>query len=271
MTDVRGQICLVTGAASGIGRLLALELAGRGAQLVLWDLDEARLAPVVDEIRRRPGGEAWGFACDVADRSSVARVAARVRAEIGDPAVVVNNAGVVSGMRLVDLPSEKIEQVFGVNVLALYWVTKEFLPAMIQRDHGHVVTVASAAGMVGVARQSDYSASKHAAVGFDESLRVELRRMRSHVRTTVVCPYYIDTGMFEGVKTRVPFLLPILQQDKVAARMARAIDHDRAVVVMPPILRLLPVLRLLPARAFDTVMNLFGVNVSMDEFVGHPS
>jgi all-trans-retinol dehydrogenase (NAD+) len=269
MTDVRGQICLVTGAASGIGRLLALELARRGAQLVLWDLDEARLVPLVEEIRRLPDGEAWSFACDVADRTSVARAAARVRAEIGDPAVVVNNAGVVSGMHLVDLPPEKIEQTFRVNVLALYWVTKEFLPAMVQRDQGHVVTVASAAGLVGVARQSDYSASKHAAVGFDESLRVELHRLGSHVRTTAVCPYYIDTGMFSGVKTRVPFLLPILKPDKVAAKMARAIEHDRPVLVMPPILRLLPVLRLLPARAFDRVMDLFGVNVSMDDFVGH--
>jgi all-trans-retinol dehydrogenase (NAD+) len=269
MTDVRGQICLVTGAASGIGRLLALELARRGAHLVLWDLDEARLAPLVDEVRRLPDGEAWSFACDVADRASVARVAARVRAEIGDPAVVVNNAGVVSGMRLVELPPEKIEQTFRVNVLALYWVTKEFLPAMVERDQGHVVTVASAAGLVGVSRQSDYSASKHAAVGFDESLRVELHRMGSHVRTTVVCPYYIDTGMFRGVKTRVPWLLPILQPDKVAEKMARAIAHDRPVLVMPPILRLLPVLRLLPTRAFDRLMDLFGVNVSMDDFVGH--
>jgi all-trans-retinol dehydrogenase (NAD+) len=131
----------------------------------------------------------------------VERIADQVRGEVGDPIVVVNNAGVVSGQHLIDLAPEQIERTFAVNVLALYWVTKAFLPAMLANGEGHVVTVASAAGLIGVAKQTDYSASKHAAVGFDESLRMELRRMGSRLRTTVVCPYYIDTGMFEGASS----------------------------------------------------------------------
>lgn len=268
MTNVNGRICLVTGAASGIGRLLSLELADRGADLVLWDMDADRLDTVVDEVRARRGGKAWGFRCDVSDRAMVERIADQVRAEVGDPIVVVNNAGVVSGQRLVDLAPEQIERTFAVNVLALYWVTKAFLPAMLAHGEGHVVTVASAAGLVGVAKQTDYSASKHAAVGFDESLRMELRRMGSRLRTTVVCPYYIDTGMFEGVKTKQPFLLPILKQDKVARKIACAIERDRRTVILPPFIRLLPVTRVLPVPLFDRLMDLFGVNQSMDEFVG---
>ncbi|MBK9178393.1 MAG: SDR family oxidoreductase [Acidimicrobiales bacterium] len=268
MTNVNGRICLVTGAASGIGRLLSFELADRGARVILWDLDADRLETVVEQVRARRGGEAWGFRCDVTDRAMVQRVADQVRAEVGDPMVVVNNAGVVSGERLVDLAPEKIERTFAVNVLALYWVTKAFLPAMLAYGEGHVVTVASAAGLVGVAKQTDYSASKHAAVGFDESLRMELRRMRSRVRTTVVCPYYIDTGMFEGVKTKVPFLLPILKQEEVARKMARAIERDRRTVVLPPFVRVVPVTRVLPVAVFDRLMDLFGVNQSMDDFVG---
>jgi all-trans-retinol dehydrogenase (NAD+) len=131
-----------------------------------------------------------------------------------------------------------------------------------------VVTIASAAGLVGVAKQTDYSASKHAAVGFDESLRVELHQYAPGVRTTVVCPYYIDTGMFEGVKTRIPFLLPILSQEKVVRRIARAIEKNHRVVIMPPFIRLLPVTRALPTPVFDRLMDLFGVNVSMADFVG---
>src|SRR5579875_1960303 len=161
-----------------------------------------------------------------------------------------------------------IRHTFDVNVLALFWVTRAFLPAMIEAGRGHIVTIASAAGLVGVARQTDYSASKHAAVGFDESLRAELRQSAPRVRTTVVCPYYVDTGMFEGVRTRVPLLLPILKQEDVAVRIADAIAKDREILVLPPIVRLIPALRLLPPAAFDWIMDLFGVNVSMDHFVG---
>lgn len=269
MTDVRGRIALITGAAAGIGRLLSSELAARGAIPVLWDLDEERLGPALEELRAVTGGRARGYACDVRDPDAVYGTAERVRSEVGDPDVVVNNAGVVSGARLLDLTDEEIRRTFEVNVLSLYWVTKAFLPAMVARNRGHIVTMASAAGLVGVSRQTDYSASKHAAVGFDESLRVELRRVAPGVTTTVVCPYYIDTGMFEGVRTRFPRLLPILQPDDVAHKIADAIEHDRPFIALPPIVRLLPALRVLPPRAFDRMMDLFGINVSMESFVGH--
>ncbi|HXX90808.1 MAG TPA: SDR family oxidoreductase [Acidimicrobiales bacterium] len=269
MTALPGRIALITGAAAGIGRLLASELARRGATPVLWDLDGDRLAAALDVVRAVGGGAPSGYVCDVGDRDAVYEAAARVRSEVGDPDVVVNNAGVVSGARLLDLPDEQIRRTFEVNVLAHYWVTKAFLPAMVERNRGHIVTVASAAGLVGVARQTDYSASKHAVVGFDESLRAELRQVAPGVMTTVVCPYYVDTGMFEGVRTRVPFLLPILQPADVARKIADAVERDRRSVVLPPAVRLVPILRVLPPRAFDWVMDLLGVNVSMDQFTGH--
>jgi all-trans-retinol dehydrogenase (NAD+) len=139
---------------------------------------------------------------------------------------------------------------------------------MIRRGRGHIVTIASAAGLVGVARQADYSASKHAAVGFDESLRAELRRAAPFVKTTVVCPYYIDTGMFTGVKSRFPRLLPILHEQKVADRVLRAIRRNERRVLMPPLVRLLPAMRLLPAPLFDRVVDLFGLNSGMEGFTG---
>jgi all-trans-retinol dehydrogenase (NAD+) len=268
MTDVDGRVALITGAASGIGRLLAGELARRGAHLVLWDLTEDRLDPVRNELAKESGHEPACYGCDVADRHEVAETARRVQSDVGDVDVLVNNAGVVSGRHLVDLPDDKIEQTFAVNVLALYWTTKAFLPAMIRRERGHLVTIASAAALVGVAKQTDYSASKHAAFGFDESLRVELRRTAPKLVTTVVCPFYINTGMFEGVKTRFPRLLPILEQEVVARKIALAVERDRRVLIMPPLVRLLPAMRILPPRAFDATMSLFGVNRTMDDFVG---
>lgn len=269
MTDVHGELVVITGGASGIGLSLALELARRGAVPVLWDRDASALDRALELLAAPARGQSRGYLCDVRDLDSVNDAASRTRADLGDPMIVVNNAGVVSGATLLDLSPDAIRRTFEVNVLGLFWVTRAVLPAMIQARRGHIVTLASAAGLVGVARQTDYSASKHAAVGFDESLRVELHRLAPRVRTTVVCPYYVDTGMFEGVRTRVPQLLPIMRADQVAHRIAEAIARNRRVLVLPPIVRLLPVLRALPPSVFDRIMDLFGVNRSMDGFLGH--
>ena len=130
------------------------------------------------------------------------------------------------------------------------------------------MTIASASALIGVARLSDYAASKWAAMGFDESLRAELRKTAPAIRTTVVCPYYIDTGMFRGVKSRFPLLLPILREDDVAARIVRAIQREQRQLMLPPLVRLVPLLRILPVGAFDWVASFLGINASMDAFEG---
>jgi len=269
MTEIPGKVALVTGGAGGLGRLMAVKLARRGARVVIYDLDEGAVERAVGEIGARGGGEAHGYVCDVSDREAVYETAERVRGEVGDVDILVNNAGVVTGRRLLEAPDEQIERVFRVNALALYWVTKSFLPRMIERDSGHIVTIASAAGLVGVSKQTDYSASKHAAIGFMESLRVELKRYGHRgVRTTIVNPYYIDTGMFRGVRTRFPRVLPILDPDRVAGKVVRMIERNRQEIKMPLIVTTVPALHVLPADVLDWIMDFFGVNHSMDEFVG---
>jgi all-trans-retinol dehydrogenase (NAD+) len=265
MTRLDGSTMLVTGAARGLGRQLAMQGSQRGARIVAWDLDEPGLDKLAAELGDRL------VTRSVVDVTDIESVAAGVDA-LPDGAdsidIVVNNAGVVSGARLVDLEPAQIERTFAVNVLALYWVTKAFLPSMVRRDRGHVVTMASAAGLVGVARQTDYSASKHAAVGFMESLRAELRRDKVKVATTTVCPFYIDTGMFKGAKSKVPWLLPILHEPDVATKILNAVERDKPMLHLPPLVATLPVNRILPVRALDWVMDLLGVNRSMDDFVG---
>ncbi len=269
MTTLAGKTALITGGASGLGRLLGAELARRGSRVILWDIDEDRLHSTVEEIRGMPGARCSGYLCDVSDAHAVRDTADQVVSDVSEVDVLVNNAGIVTGAPFLELPDESIEATFRINVFPLFWVTKAFLPGMVAQGRGHVVTIASAAGLVGVARQTDYSASKHAAVGFDESLRVELARLAPAIRTTVVCPFYIDTGMFEGVRTRFRRLLPILQAEEAARRIVIAIEKDRRRLIMPAIVRLVPVLQALPPPVFDGVMDLFGVNESMDEFVGH--
>jgi all-trans-retinol dehydrogenase (NAD+) len=263
-TAIRGSRVLVTGGGRGLGRRIALRAAARGAaEVVVWDVDTARAQEVADEIsahRRRTSVAT----VDITDPAAVTAAAAGT----GDVDVVVNCAGVVTGRRLVDADEAAIRRTFEVNTLALYWVTRAFLPGMVARDRGTVVTIASAAGMVGVARQTDYSASKFAAVGFTESLRAELRGERSRVRTLLVCPYYIDTGMFDGVRTRVPWLLPILREDDVARTVVEGIERGRSQIVLPPAVWLVPGLRLLGTRGFDALVDVLGINHTMDHFVG---
>jgi all-trans-retinol dehydrogenase (NAD+) len=264
MSDIAGRHVLITGGASGIGRLMALRLAARGAHLTLWDLNREALDRVVDEI----GARARGRICDVADRERVYATAAESAAAGGPVDILINNAGIVSGADFVNLSDAKIEATFAINVLALFWTCKAFLPAMIERNRGHIVTIASASALVGVARLADYSASKWAAMGFDESLRAELRTSAPGVVTTVVCPYYIDTGMFRGVRSRFPALLPILKEADVAERIVRAIETDRRRLVMPWLCHFVPLLRVLPVGLFDAITDFLGVNASMQEFTG---
>jgi all-trans-retinol dehydrogenase (NAD+) len=271
MSEITSRNILITGGASGIGRRTALALARLGGRLLIWDINQESLDNVLADLKTAGCRDPRGYLCDVSERRMVYEVAERVRSEVGRVDVVINNAGIVSGKPFLELPDEKIEATFRINTLALFWTAKAFLPDMIARDSGHVVTVASASGYVGVARLADYAASKWAAVAFDESLRVELKKNGSRIQTTVVCPYYVNTGMFRGVRSRFPRLLPILEEDQVAARIVRAIRRNQRRVVLPPFVNLLPMARVLPVRIFDALMTFLGVNSSMDEFVGRDS
>jgi all-trans-retinol dehydrogenase (NAD+) len=268
MTTITSKHVLVTGGASGLGRGLVMRCAALGATVSLLDVDEAGAVAAAAAAAAQGAGPAAGYACDVGDRDQVAAVAQRVQQAAGPVDILINNAGVVSGRPLLDLTDERIETTFRVNTLGLFWVTRAFLPAMVERGSGHVVVVASAAGLIGSPRQTDYSASKHAAVGFTEALRLELRRSAPTLRTTVVCPYYIDTGMFAGVKTRFPALLPILREEDVVAAIIDAVHFDRPQVQLPWIVRTLPAMRLLPVAVFDRLADFLGLTTAMDEFRG---
>ena len=258
---------LITGASSGIGRLLAQKIAARGAHVILWDIDEGGLHELAAGLQQ-PGHRASVYRVDVSDRQAVYRAAGQVLAEAGPVDVLINNAGVVSGAPVLEASDEQVERTFDVNILAHFWTVRAFLPAMVERNSGHIVTIASAGGLIGAPKLTDYCASKFAAVGFDESLRLELKRQGLDIRTTVVCPFYANTGMFEGVKTRFSWLLPILDPGYVAGRIVGAIERDRRRLIMPRFVHATPLLRILPVSWFDALIGFFGVSRSMDEFTG---
>ena len=260
---LNGTRSLITGGASGLGRQLAIQAAAKGSHIVIWDMNLDAAKKVVDEIKKS-GGSAEAHGVDITDREAVNKLAAKV----GAVDVLFNNAGVVSGDWFLDLDPTSIERTYRVNVLALYWMTQAFLPAMVQANSGCVVTISSASGLLGVAKLTDYAASKFAAFGFMESLRSELRMKGSAVNTLTVCPHYIGTGMFDGVRTKFPRLLPILDEAKVAAKILASVEKGKAQLVMPRFVNVIPVTRILPVRAFDVVTDFFGVNRTMDHFRG---
>lgn len=261
---LRGKNVLITGGGSGLGRSIALEAASRGAQVMIWDISEEAGEAVCTEIRRT-GGAARAMEVDVSDRSAVRLAASRCDAVD----VLINNAGVIVGKPLLETSEDEIAGTFDVNTLALYWVTRAFLGGMISRGHGTVVTISSASGLLGVAGQTDYAASKFAAFGFAEALRAEMRRNRTGVTSLTVCPSYVETGMSDGVSTRFSVLLPPLRAEKVARRIARSIEKRHTQLIMPALVRTLPVARAMHVRHFDRLMDLFGASRAMDTFRGH--
>ena len=204
--------------------------------------------------------------CDLRNRLQIEQKAAEVL-EAGPIDILVNNAGIVFGRSLLDLKPEQIESTFAVNSLALFWTTRSFLPEMLKRNSGHIVNIASAAGLVGASQLVDYCASKFAAVGFDESLRAELRQIKSKVRTTVVCPFVAETGMFHGVHRHFP-LLPILKPRKVVTKIIRSIEKNRRRLIMPRFVYTNYLCRMLPVGVYDWIGDVLGINKTMKGFIG---
>ncbi|CAE7239583.1 SDR16C5 [Symbiodinium sp. KB8] len=267
--SVAGEVVLITGAGSGIGRLMAHRFAGLGGRMVLWDINAVAVQAVAEELTSL-GHEAKAFTVDVADRTTVYKAAGEVLREFARVDILVNNAGIVSGKSFLDNDDEKVEKTFAVNTLAHFWSVKAFLPGMVDRNHGHIVTISSASSQSGVVGLSDYAASKWAAFGFDESLRLEFRKKGyTGLHTTCICPYYINTGMFEGVASRFSFLLPLLQPEFVADSVVTAVRRNTAVVMLPSLVWFTGTFRLLlPTSVYDSAMEFLGISASMDDFVG---
>ncbi len=189
---------LVTGAASGIGEATALAFAGQGAKVVLVDVDAAGLGRVAAAISSRGGGDAPTYVVDVASAAQVADLVARVTREHGLVDVLVNNAGVAVVAPFAETRPEDLEWIVGVNVWGALRLTRAWLPGMIARGSGHVVVVASLAGLVGAPGMVAYSTTKFALVGFAESLRLELDG--TGVGVTAVCPGYVRTNLSRATR-----------------------------------------------------------------------
>ncbi len=273
MESVRGSNVLVTGAAMGLGRLFAANAVREGAAaVVLWDADEVALRETAARLEAA-GGAVHYAVVDVASRSRVSEAAEQVRAEAGTVNVLFNNAGIVRGNSYFwENDPRDFTRTMEVNSIGPMLVAREFLPSMICSGKPcRLVNIASSAGLNAVPRMAAYAASKWAAIGFSDSVRLELEQAgHDHVKVTTVCPTYIDTGMFAGAKGIL--FTPMLKQGDVVDQTWAAMLAGRPFVVMPWTSRMNKVLTgVLPTRLRDVYLRRAGVYNSMDEFTGHQS
>lgn len=258
---------LITGAASGIGKRFAEMVSGStGITLVLWDRNPDTLVENIMDFPEKVDLITRGV--DVSDLEDVKTAADELNEKQIVPDIIVNCAGIVVGKMFHEHTPEETQNTIQINTVGSMWVVQMFISKMIERGSGHVVNLASASGYIGNPRMSVYAASKWAVIGWSESIRLELEKLKTGVQVTTVIPSYIKTGMFDGVKP--PLLVPLLETDQMVELMIKGVSKRKQTIQAPFMVRFVPLIKaLLPSGAFDWVAgNLLGVYQSMDSFKG---
>ncbi len=190
-----GKVAIVTGAASGIGKALSVALAGRGATVVLADIDEAGAKAAADEIGAGPPGRASGVALDVTDATAFSELVSGVVSDHGHLDLLFNNAGIGVSGEVSDLSLEHWKRVIDVNLRGVVHGIVAAYPTMVRQGRGHIVNTASLAGLIPAPMLTPYAMTKHGVVGLSTSLRAEAKR--HGVRVSAVCPGVIDTPLLD--------------------------------------------------------------------------
>ena len=277
MITFSGKNVVITGAASGIGRRLSEMFEDAGSRVFALDIDESGLSTLAKTRSNR----FFPVPCDLSSERSIVEAFQKVSLALqqsdsptgnGSSSIdiLINNAGIVYSGQIEDHTSDEIERTFAINVISHFYTLQAVLPEMKRNNSGHIVTIASAASFVGTPKLSAYSASKFALIGLEDSLRGEIKASGKQIRTTLVAPYFVNTGMFDGVRTRFSWLLPILDLEYVCKRIFKAIQKGKKRLIMPRFVYTVFPLRLHPVSQFDWLAEFFGITRSMTHFKGRP-
>jgi NAD(P)-dependent dehydrogenase (short-subunit alcohol dehydrogenase family) len=266
MKTFTGRVAAVTGAGSGIGRALSIDLAGRGAHLALSDIDEAGLAETVTRCEGS-GVKVTSQLVDVADRDAVYAWAANVVEDHGAVNLIFNNAGVALGSTVEAMSYDDFEWLMGINFWGVVHGTKAFLPYLKESGEGHIVNLSSVFGLISVPSQSAYNAAKFAVRGFTDSLRMELEIEGAPVSCTSVHPGGIKTNIARNARMDPSIStfgaepeaakrdfdrIAITSPAKAARQILAAVERDRRRVLVGPDAKVIDLLSRLPAALYQT-------------------
>ena len=258
---------LITGGASGIGKIMGRMALEKGAKcFIIWDINMVN----IDATRKELGkyGKVVGYMVDVSKNELVEDMYKKTVEDCGDIDILINCAGIITSNKTFDQQTpDEIVRTISINTIAPMFVARAVLPDMLRRNRGHLCTIASAGGMLSNPKMSVYAASKWGAIGWSDSVRIELQDMKSDVHMTTVAPYYINTGMFDGVKSSI---IPILKPEYVAKRIIRAIERNKMFRGIPFGFHFIRFWQfVLPTRIFDFFFGkVIGIYHAMDNFTG---
>ncbi|KAJ5086260.1 hypothetical protein NUU61_007567 [Penicillium alfredii] len=236
------ELVLLTGGCSGIGRQVMEDLARTGVRVVILDINEPTF--------QLPANVSF-YRANITSSENIADVAKTIRSNHGEPTVLINNAGVAYEGTILEKPEAKIRQTLDVNTFAHFLMVKEFLPAMVRANHGHIITVASMASFVGLAEMTDYCCSKASALAFHEGLRQELRFWYNapKVRTSVIHPMWVRTPMIKMLTDHEKhFRQPIMTVQVVSDAICKQVlTQNSGQIILPASQSVASTIRGMPA------------------------
>jgi short-subunit dehydrogenase len=227
MKNLEHKIVLITGGASGIGKIMVRLLLERKASVIIWDINQESIDKTITEFSTK--GEIFGYNVDVSNLKQIQETAKKVKSEIGIVDVLINNAGIIVGKYFSEHTTSDILKTMEINANAPMFITKEFINDMMHQNSGHICNIASSGGIVSNPKMSVYAASKWSLIGWSDSLRLEMKQLNKKVNITTIMPYYINTGMFDGVISKIP----ILEPEAAALTIVKAIEKNKKMITIP--------------------------------------
>jgi short-subunit dehydrogenase len=248
MTYWTNKVVMITGASSGLGRGMALEIAARGGHLGLLARREDLLNEIVDEAKKR-NVKAVAATADVRDAKAVREAADRFRKELGPIDIMIANAGIGTADHAASLTPEHAANVIGINVLGAVNSVAAVLPEMVERKQGRLVAISSLAAYRGLAKSAAYCASKAALSAYFESLRIDLRH--AGIGVTTIHPGFIKTDLTAGRHSKMPYLMEL---DDGVRRITTAIEKEKKTYAFPwQLATIVRATMMMPAAMYDWI------------------
>jgi short-subunit dehydrogenase len=263
---MKNKTVLITGGASGIGKIMTRLLLEREAKVIIWDINQQKINETIKEFSGK--GLILGYTVDISDVNQIQETANKVKKEVGVVDVVINNAGIVAGKYFHEHTRFDILKTMEINANAPMFITKEFLKGMMDQNFGHICNIASSGGLISNPKMAVYAASKWSLIGWSDSLRLEMKELKKNIYVTTIMPYYINTGMFDGVQSKIPILDPEVD----SLTIIKAMENKKRMVTIPGyIYRLTRISQgLFSINVFDWfVGKVLGIYKTMEHFTGH--